>query len=189
MGPHKHLSLALLLGVIALVAGTASHLYVRGRRPEPTDPHVKIDPKSDYRIESVSASKCVQLAGAPGVDGGEAQIRACNQSAAQRFHFDLLADGYYRIRLAGSNQCLDVVDGSQDSGAAVKGVRWNGDPHQQWQVLAVDNGTVRLMARHSDKALDLWQEKTHDGAALKQMYWKGSSNQQFRLHVVDRADR
>jgi alpha-galactosidase len=189
MGHYKHLSLALLLGVIALTAGTASLLYVRGRRPEPTDPQVKIDPKSDYRIESVSANKCVQLAGAPAVDGGEAQIWACNKSAAQRFHFDLLADGYYRIRQAGSNQCLDVADGSQDDGAAVKGFRWNGDPHQQWQVLAVSNGTVRLMARHSDKALDLWKEATNDGAALRQMYWKGSSNQQFRLRVVDRADR
>lgn len=188
MGLHKHLSLALLLGVIALVAGTTSHFYRKGKRPEPRDPQVMIDSKSDYRLESVSAGKCVQLASAPAGENREAQIGTCSESADQRFHFDLLPDGFYRIRLAGANQCLDVVDGSQNDGASVKGVTWAGTPHQQWQVLAAGD-SVRLMARHSDKALDLWQEKTEDGAPLKQMFWKGSRNQQFRLQAVDRAHR
>jgi hypothetical protein len=189
MGHHKHLSLALLLGVLALMAGTASHLYVRGRGPEPRDPKVQIDPKSDYLIESASANKCMQFSGAPSADSFEPQIWACSKSAAQHFHFDILSDGYYRIRLAGANKCLEVAGGSQDDGAAVKGVAWSGEAQQQWQVLAVDEATVRLMARHSDKALDVWQEKTEDGAPLKQMDWKGSSNQRFRLRVVDRANR
>jgi hypothetical protein len=189
MGHHKHLSLALLLGVLALMAGAASHLYVRGRPPEPRDPKVPIDPKSDYLIESASANKCMQFSGVPTADSFEAQIWACSQSPAQLFHFDILPDGYYRIRLAGANKCLAVADGSQDDGAAVKGVAWGGEAQQQWQVLAVDDGTVRLLARHSDKALDVWQEKTEDGAPLKQMEWKGSSNQRFRLRVGNRADR
>jgi hypothetical protein len=183
------MSLALLLGVLALMAGTTSHFYLRGRRPEPQDPIVPIEPHREYQIESVSARKCVQLTGGPGAEGGEAQIRTCDKSDAQRFQFDLLADGAYRIRRAGSNQCLAVADGSQDDGAAVSGVTWNGDRQQQWVILAVGEGAARLMVRHSDKAMDVWHEETADGTALKQMSWKGSANQQFRLSVVDLADR
>lgn len=183
------MSLALLLGVLALMAGTMSRFYLRGRRPEPQDPNVKIEPHRDYQIESVSAGKCVQLTGGPGAEGGEAQLRTCDRSDAQRFRFDLLADGAYRIRRAGSNQCLAVADGSQNDGAALRGARWNGDLQQQWLVLAVGEGTVRLMVRHSDKAMDVWREETADGAEVRQVSWKDSANQQFRLSVVDRADR
>jgi hypothetical protein len=189
MGYPRHLWLALLLGVLALMAVTIPHVYVRGKPAEPRDPKVNIHPDSDYRIESVSANRCVQLAGAPSDNSREAQIQTCDRSAAQRFHFDLLQDGFYRIRQASLNGCLEIADGSHDDGAAVKTAVWNGAPHQQWQVLGAGGGTVRLMARHSDKALDVWREGTADGTALKQMQWKGSSNQQFRLTAVDRADR
>ncbi len=187
--PSKHMSLALLLGMLALMAATTSHVYVRAQRPEPRDPQVAIEPHRDYRIESVSANKCVRITDAPPDGEGDAQLWTCDDSAAQRFRFDPLAEGFYGIRLSGSNRCLHVAGGSRDNGAALRGATWTGDLHQHWQVLGVGADAVRLEARHSEKVIDVWLEKTTDGAELKQMFWKGSRNQQFRLRLVESADR
>jgi hypothetical protein len=188
----RHMTLGLLLGVIALIAGTASHFYVKGDDPptktaEPSRSPMAIDPQADYQIESVSANKCVKLAGDPSADGGEAQIWTCDKSDAQRFRFESLPDNYYKIRLAEADKCLDVEGISKDDGAAVKGFGCNGGPNQQWIVADAGGGNVRLVARHSGKGLDVWYAGTVDGTPLKQQNWNSGANQQFRLSVATRA--
>jgi hypothetical protein len=156
-------------------------------RPVPRDLQLTVDAQRDYQIESVSARKCVQFADAPSVEGGDAQIRPCDKSDAQRFQFEPRSNNRYRIRLAGSKKCLDVEASSRNDGTAVKGFWCHENANQEWRIVGGDEGTVRLVAQHSGKVLDVWYKATADGSPLKQVHWRGGSNQQFRL--VEREPR
>lgn len=96
------------------------------------------------------------LASSGSSDGSNVQLSdADGSSSAQRFRFELGADGFYTVTNLRSGKVLDVADGSVLPGSNVQQWSgWGGDA-QKWAVRDNGDGSYSLICKANGLALDL----------------------------------
>lgn len=141
-----------------------------------------------YRIVSAAdPSKVLDVVGGSGVNGGNIQLYASNESKAQVFDVAYNGEGFYVIRNCNSGRVLDVAGGSLANGGNVQQYDYNGSYAQQWRIDDNGDGTYTFTSRVSGRVLDLAAGSTANGTNVQQYAKNGSVAQKFRLEAVGAA--
>lgn len=98
-------------------------------------------------------SKALAVSGSG--NGSNVQLSDADGASAQRFRFELGADGFYTVTNLRSGKVLDVADGSVLPGSNVQQWSgWGGDA-QKWAVRDNGDGSYSLVCKANGLALDL----------------------------------
>ena len=117
--------------------------------------------------------------------GTNIQIWGSNGTAAQKFRFTKLGDGYYKITCEISGMALDVSGGISVSGTNVQLYTPNGSNAQQWKLVDAGGGYYYIISRlGTDMCLDVWNKGSANGTNV--LIWKknNGSSQKWKLTKV-----
>ena len=121
--------------------------------------------------------------------GAALQIWSANCTPAQRYRFDLGADGYYTITNIKSGKVLDVLGAENISGAVVQQYDANGTDAQKWSIFVDDDGTYTISSKlktpdDGELMLDIHGASDADGARIQLYSANGTSAQKWILQPV-----
>ena len=154
----------------------AQRFYIYDRSP------VVVSSKSiDDGVYSILAksdpSKVLAVSGSG--NGSNVQLSDADGASAQRFRFELGADGFYTVTNLRSGKVLDVADGSVLPGSNVQQWSgWGGDA-QKWAVRDNGDGSYSLVCKANGLALDL--DGTASGSNAQAWALSADRSQSFSL--------
>ncbi len=146
-------------------------------------------PAGRYAIVNALSGKCVDVAGAGKVDGGNIQQANCNSNLAQVFELSLPASGVYKLSNVGSGKVMDVASASTSDGANVQQWTDNGTNAQRFTVTRAQGNRFVLNNVGSGKCVDVANASTNDGANIQQANCNGTGAQQFLFYPVTDSGR
>ena len=112
-------------------------------------------------------------------NGSNVQLSDADGASAQRFRFELGADGFYTVTNLRSGKVLDVADGSVLPGSNVQQWSgWGGDA-QKWAVRDNGDGSYSLVCKANGLALDL--DGTASGSNAQAWTPSADRSQSFSL--------
>lgn len=122
-------------------------------------------------------SKALAVSGSG--NGSNVQLSDADGASAQRFRFELGADGFYTVTNLRSGKVLDVADGSVLPGSNVQQWSgWGGDA-QKWAVRDNGDGSYSLVCKANGLALDL--DGTASGSNAQAWALSADRSQSFSL--------
>ena len=122
-------------------------------------------------------SKALAVSGSG--NGSNVQLSDADGASAQRFRFELGADGFYTVTNLRSGKVLDVADGSVLPGSNVQQWSgWGGDA-QKWAVRDNGDGSYSLVCKANGLALDL--DGTASGSNAQAWTPSADRSQSFSL--------
>ena len=122
-------------------------------------------------------SKALAVSGSG--NGSNVQLSDADGASAQRFRFELGADGFYTVTNLRSGKVLDVADGSVLPGSNVQQWSgWGGDA-QKWAVRGNGDGSYSLVCKANGLALDL--DGTASGSNAQAWTPSADRSQSFSL--------
>ena len=122
-------------------------------------------------------SKALAVSGSG--NGSNVQLSDADGASAQRFRFELGADGFYTVTNLRSGKVLDVADGSVLPGSNVQQWSgWGGDA-QKWAVRDNGDGSYSLVCKANGLALDL--DGTASGSNARAWALSADRSQSFSL--------
>lgn len=122
-------------------------------------------------------SKALAVSGSG--NGSNVQLSDADGASAQRFRFELGADGFYTVTNLRSGKVLDVADGSVLPGSNVQQWSgWGGDA-QKWAVRDNGDGSYSLVCKANGLALDL--DGTASGSNAQAWALSADRSQSFAL--------
>lgn len=122
-------------------------------------------------------SKALAVSGSG--NGSNVQLSDADGASAQRFRFELGADGFYTVTNLRSGKVLDVADGSVLPGSNVQQWSgWGGDA-QKWAVRDNGDGSYSLVCKANGLALDL--DGTASGSSAQAWTPSADRSQAFSL--------
>ena len=122
-------------------------------------------------------SKALAVSGSG--NGSNVQLSDADGASAQRFRFELGADGFYTVTNLRSGKVLDVADGSVLPGSNVQQwSAWGGDA-QKWAVRDNGDGSYSLVCKANGLALDL--DGTASGSNAQAWALSADRSQSFSL--------
>ena len=122
-------------------------------------------------------SKALAVSGSG--NGSNVQLSDADGASAQRFRFELGADGFYTVTNLRSGKVLDVADGSVQPGSNVQQWSgWGGDA-QKWAVRDNGDGSYSLVCKANGLALDL--DGTASGSNAQAWTPSADRSQSFSL--------
>ena len=122
-------------------------------------------------------SKALAVSGSG--NGSNVQLSDADGASAQRFRFELGADGFYTVTNLRSGKVLDVADGSVLPGSNVQQWSgWGGDA-QKWAVRDNGDGSYSLVCKANGLALDL--DGTASGSNAQAWTLSADRSQSFSL--------
>ena len=122
-------------------------------------------------------SKALAVSGSG--NGSNVQLTDADGASAQRFRFELGADGFYTVTNLRSGKVLDVADGSVLPGSNVQQWSgWGGDA-QKWAVRDNGDGSYSLVCKANGLALDL--DGTASGSNAQAWTPSADRSQSFSL--------
>ena len=123
------------------------------------------------------SSKALAVSGSG--NGSNVQLSDADGASAQRFRFELGADGFYTVTNLRSGKVLDVADGSVLPGSNVQQWSgWGGDA-QKWAVRDNGDGSYSLVCKANGLALDL--DGTASGSNAQAWALSADRSQSFSL--------
>ena len=137
-----------------------------------------------YEIETgVNNNLVVDIAAAGTANETNVQVYRRTYTAAQKFYFKYIGNGYYVITNIGSNKNLDVYGANTNDRTNVQIYEDNGSAAQKWKITQTADGYYNITNLNSDKNLDVdGKDGTIVNETNVQIYTKNtSSNQKFKL--------
>jgi hypothetical protein len=143
---------------------------------------IPVVPNATYRIGTVVADKCVDVANGEPFDGTNVWQWGCNGTDAQRWRFKHRGGGVYEIRAAVSDECLDVANAGTASGTDVWQWTCNGTNAQRWFLAWAGAGQYRFLPQlGANTCLDVSGGGTADGTNIQEWACNGTASQLFRV--------
>lgn len=138
-----------------------------------------------YRVIARHSGKSLDVSSSGTTDGTNVQQWGWNGTNAQRWTFELQADGYYKIRAnVGTGKVLDVNASGTANGTNVHIWSDNGTNAQRWRVESLGGGYYRITPRvNLSSCLDVagGSGATQDGANVQIWSYGGGTNQQWQI--------
>ena len=122
-------------------------------------------------------SKALAVSGSG--NGSNVQLSDADGASAQRFRFELGADGFYTVTNLRSGKVLDVADGSVLPGSNVQQWAGWGGGAQKWAVRDNGDGSYSLVCKANGLALDL--DGTASGSNAQAWTLSADRSQSFSL--------
>jgi len=150
-----------------------------------TTQHVELDDNTYVIDSSLTTNRGVIDAKSAGkTNGTNVQLYSCNDTAAQKWTFQLNSDGTYTIVNVNSGLVLDVKSAGTTNGTNVQLYTSNGTAAQKWTVKWVDEskGTATIWsALGNNLVLDAASGKDSNGTNLQVYTYNGTDAQVWRL--------
>ncbi|HEX3141424.1 MAG TPA: RICIN domain-containing protein, partial [Rhizobacter sp.] len=143
-------------------------------------------PTTRYVLVNALSGKCVDVAGASMVDGGNIQQATCNTNLAQVFDVTQTSAGIYKLKNVGSGKMMDVSGSSTADGGNVQQWIDNGTNAQRFRITRTQGNRYVLTNVNSGKCVDVASASLNDGANIQQWGCNGTGAQQF--HFYPRTD-
>ena len=139
----------------------------------------------NYTIRSsLNSNMVLDVAAGSTANGANLQLYTTNGTAAQKFTFTYLKDGFYKITNLRSGKALDVAGAGTSNGTNVWQYTSNGSIAQQWMVVENSNGTYSLVSRCNGLVLDVAAAKTSNGTNIQIYKGNNSAAQKFTLSSI-----
>ena len=139
-----------------------------------------------YIFHSALSEKCVlDISCGSTENGGNVQIYTPNNTSAQKFTVEPVADGYYKITSEISGKVLDVACGSNSAGTNVWQYDWNGSDAQLWRFIDAGAGNYYIQSRLGT-VLDVWGASTVAGTNVHAYTLNKTNAQKWTLESAER---
>jgi len=161
-------------------APAARGVHEEAARPNPLA--AVLPAAARYVLVNVNSGKCVDVAGASLVDGGNIQQATCNGNLAQAFDVIETTSNVYKLLNANSGKALDVASASQADGANIQQWTDNGSGAQQFRLERTLGNRYALVNVNSNKCVDVAAASQADGANVQQYTCNGTTAQQYWLY-------
>ena len=146
-------------------------------------------PPGRYVIVNALSGKCVDVAGASRVDGGNIQQATCNSNLAQVFELSQPTADVYLLKNVGSGKAVDVSGASAADAANIQQWSDNGSNAQRFAATRTQGNRYTLSNIGSGKCVDVASASLNDGANIQQYSCNGSGAQQFLFYPVGSGTR
>lgn len=119
-----------------------------------------------YTIVNAGSGLCLDLPGASGSSGVQADVQSCSGAANQTWNLSASGSGY-AISSSASGLCLGIAASSTSAGKAVEQLACDGSANQQW-MLTASGSAYHLVDVNSTKCMNTSGSVTTAGALVVQ---------------------
>ena len=144
-----------------------------------------------YQLRSAHNNLAMGIADLSRTNGTSILQQTRNHGAAQQWHIEHIADGYYKITSVFNPQHSFAASGNGiTEGARLVQWAYDGRLSQQWRIVTQRDGTVSLISRLAEaNGLDYrLQVSGTAGGQITQLAYTGAATQQWHLQEVKEID-
>jgi hypothetical protein len=120
-------------------------------------------------------------------DDANAEQRAYNGGANQKWKFELVEPGYYKVINVNSSKVLDVYAGQTADGTNIAQWTWANDQEQRWSLTPVESYFI-VKPKTANKSMSVANASTANGANVEQRGNGSAYNQQWAITEVGCSD-
>lgn len=151
----------------------------------PTAKPVDVEAGTYVIHSALNYQAVLDIDGASMKDGGNVQIYAANQSAAQQFTLVSAGNHSYTIQNVNSQKVLDIDGGRMVPGTNVQQWNANGSDAQKWYLEDAGDGFYYIRSVGGNLYLDVANGSSSNGTNVRVYTGNQSTAQKFRLEKVE----